>query len=76
MPRAKGVKVVGGDTAKARWAFYKRLTELGCVYCATCRCYTWAEHECQGLAWMQLNPSTYIEGKVAVELEGELANAT
>ena len=54
VPR-KGNGKVGGETAKARWAFYKRLVELGCTYCAECRCYQFPSHTCEGLAWLRPN---------------------
>ena len=59
MPKAK-VDKAAGAAAKARWAFYKRLTELGCVYCPDCRCYQYLGHQCEGLTWIHLNASTFV----------------
>lgn len=74
MPKGKRVTAPkGGTTAVARWAFYKRLIELGCAYCAQCRCYQYPDHVCDGGAWMRPNVSKHVE---PIELvEEETANA-
>lgn len=74
MPKGKSVKVPkGGSTAAARRNFYKRLMELGCVYCAECRCYQYPDHVCDSGAWMLPNVSTRVE---PIELaEEETADA-